>query len=168
MTTYNTKLREYWAKRPGGELNYITVEFNHPDINTVYLVEDLFNDKDFDVDGVTQTFRATSMSVPKVTDQAEDSSQAGTIVFGRIGLLFRQELLKITPLGSLTSITCVLRQYQDSQVTPVYERSLFVGNNGISFDDNNVNVRLAIDNPAKLTKTSQIYDAATWVGLKGL
>lgn len=162
--TYSESQREYWAKRPAStdKIVYLCVSFRHPDIDDQDLVANQFSDKEFG--GIT--YRATAMDVPNVTTQSEDSTQAGAITFGRIGLLFRKELLKITPLGSLTPITVILRQYQGGAL--IYERSLFVAGDGISFNSDTVEVRLAVDNPAKLTREDQFYDAQTWVGLVGV
>ncbi len=167
---YSEQQRQYWVKRPANKSNrqYWTVEFQHPDFGFVRLVRNDIN-KEFDVDGTIQEFTAVVMEVPKVTNQETDSTKAGTIIFGRIGVEFRKKLLMITPLGAITSpITAKLRQYQKDLVLPVYERRLYVGKDGISMTDENVNIRLSIDNPAKLTQELQFYDPSMWVGLRAI
>lgn len=167
--TFSEKQREYWVKRPANIIQFMTVEFQHPDFGFVRLVANQFSSKQFDVDGTLETFDAVSMEVPKVTNQSSDSTRAGTIIFGRIGLAFRKKLLTISPLGSIKDpIIVKLRQYQEDVTLPVYERRLYVAKDGISIDSQNVNVRLSVDNPAKLTQESQFYDPATWIGLKSI
>jgi len=173
MTTpfYSDQQREYWVKRPGDIklFQFWTVEFQHPDFGFVRLVENQFVDKQFDVDGTLETFTAVSMQVPKVTNQETDTTKAGTIIFGRIGIQFRRKLFMITPLGAITSpITVKLRQYQKNLVSPIYERRLYVAKDGISITAENVNVRLSVDNPAKLTQESQFYDPSIWIGLRAI
>ncbi len=167
--TFSQQQREYWVKRPADLLQFMTVEFEHPDFGFVRLVANQFSDKQFDVDATLETFTAVSMDVPKVTNQSTDSTRAGTIIFGRIGIEFRKKLLMITPLGAITDpITVKLRQYQEGVTLPTYERRLYVARDGISIGSENVNVRLSVDNPAKLTQEGQFYDPAVWVGLKAI
>lgn len=167
--TFSQKQREYWVKRPADLLQFMTVEFQHPDFGFVRLVANQFTDKQFDVNGVLETFTAVSMEVPKVTNQSTDSTQAGTVVFGRIGIEFRRKLLQITPLGAIKNpITVKLRQHQEGVTLPTYERRLYVAKNGIAIGSENVNVKLSVDNPAKLTQESQFYDPAVWTGLKSI
>ena len=94
------------------------------------------------------------------------TTKAGTIVFGRIGVNVRQALLSITPIGSLTPIEVTLKQYEDGITLPVYERRLYVDKNGISISADAVNVRLSVNNPAKLTQEDQFYDPAIFKGLQ--
>lgn len=167
--TFSELQREYWVKRPSDLLQFMTVEFQHPDFGFIRLVENQFTDKTFDVDGTPELFTATTMRTPKVTNQETDTTKAGTIVFGRIGLNFRNTLMKITPLGAITSpIQVKLRQYQDGVVEPVYERRLYVANDGITITSENVSVRLSVDNPAVLTEEAQFYNPSVWRGLQNL
>jgi len=167
--TFSQLQRNYWVKRPADLLQFMTVEFQHPDFGFIRLVADQFSNKQFDVDGTLETFTAAAMVTPKVTNQMTDTTRAGTVTFGRIGLKFRQTLLKITPLGAISSpITVKIRQYQDGVTTPVYERRLFVAKDGISIGSDSVSVRLSVSNPAILTQESAFYDPAVWPGLKSL
>lgn len=167
--TFSQKLRNYWVKRPADIVQFMTVEFQHPDFGFIRLVANQFSDRKFDVDGELEDFRAASMVLPKVTNQTTDSTKAGAITFGRIGLEFRRTLLKITPLGAITSpITVKLRQYQEGTVAPVYERKLFVARDGISISSDNVSVKLSIDNPAVLSKEDQFYSPEQWPGLQSI
>lgn len=171
MTTpfYSQEQREYWVKRPGGIAKFMTVEFHHPDFGFIRLVADQFFDVKLSVNGILENFTAVSMDLPNVTNQSTDSTRAGAITFGRIGIEFRKKLMQITPLGSITSpITVRLRQYQEDIVLPIYERRLYVAKDGISIGSESVSVRLSVDNPAKLTQESQFYDPSMWVGLKAI
>lgn len=166
---YSQEQREYWVKRPGGIAKFMTVEFQHPDFGFVRLVANQFSNKLLSVDGVLEIFTAVAMEVPGVTNQETDTTKAGTIIFGRIGIQFRRKLMQITPLGAIKDpITVKLRQYQEDIVSPVYERRLYVAKDGISITAESVNVRLSVDNPAKLTQESQFYDPAVWIGLKSI
>ena len=60
----------------------------------------------------------------------------------------------------------LLRQYEENIVLPIYERRLYVDKNGISINADSVNVRLSVDNPAKLTNEQAFYDPDLWVGLR--
>lgn len=167
--TFSQLQREYWVKRPADLLQFMTIEFQHPDFGFIRLVQDQFSDKIFDVDGSPETFRAASMKLPKVTNQETDTTRAGTVTFGRIGLEFRKELMKITPLGAITSpITAKLRQYQDGVTAPVYSRRLYVAKDGITITSDSVAVQLSVDNPARLTNEAQFYDPAQWRGLQSV
>ena len=167
--TFSQLQREFWVKRPADLLQFMTVEFQHPDFGFVRLVANQFSDKKLDVSGTLEAFTATSMILPKVTNQETDTTKAGAITFGRIGIKFRQTLLKITPLGAISDpITVRLRQYQDGTVTPVYERRLYVAKDGITINSDNVSVRLSVSNPAILTQEDQFYDPAVWPGLQSI
>lgn len=167
--TFSQLQREFWVKRPGNITQFMTVEFQHPDFGFIRLVAEQSISLKFDVDGTLETFNGVAMQVPKVTNQSTDSTRAGTIIFGRIGINFRKKLLEITPLGAITDpITVMLRQYQENITLPVYQRRLYVAKDGISIGSDNVNVRLSVDNPAKLTQESQFYDPAIWIGLKAI
>jgi hypothetical protein len=165
--TFSQLQREYWVTRPSALVQFMTVEFEHPDFGFIRLVSNQFSDKIFDVDGTPETFQAVSMQVPKVTNQETDTTKAGTVTFGRIGLQFRKTLLQITPLGAITSpITVRLRQYQSGVTAPVYERRLYVAKDGITITSENVSVRLSVDNPAILTQEQKFYDPDQWLGLQ--
>ena len=59
--TFSQLQREYYIKRPADLLQFMTVEFQHPDFGFIRLVANQFSDRQFDVDGTLQTFRAASM-----------------------------------------------------------------------------------------------------------
>lgn len=162
MTTYSQSQREYWAKRPADVLKFMVVQFFHPDFGFIRLVANQYSDKVFEGD----TYQAVTMKVPQVTNQTTDTTKAGTIVFGRIGVNVRKALLSITPIGSLTPIEATLKQYEDGIVAPIYERRLYVDKSGISISADAVNVRLSVNNPAKLTQEDQFYDPALFKGLQ--
>lgn len=165
--TFSQLQREYWVRRPADLTQFMTVEFEHPDFGFIRLVANQFSDKVFDVDGTPETFQAVSMEVPKVTNQETDSTKAGTVTFGRIGLQFRKTLLQITPLGAITSpITVRLSQYQDGVTAPVYNRRLYVAKDGITIGSESVSVRLSVSNPAILTQEAAFYDPEQWPGLQ--
>lgn len=167
--TFSQLQREYWVKRPAALLQFMTVEFEHPDFGFIRLVANQFSDKQLDVNGTLETFQAVSMITPKVTNQETDTTKAGTITFGRIGLQFRNTLLEITPLGAITSpIVVRLRQYQNGVTAPVYSRRLYVAKNGITITSENVAVRLSVSNPAILTQESAFYDPFLWPGLRSI
>ncbi len=167
--TFSELQRNYWVRRPADLLQFMTAEFQHPDFGFIRLVQGQFSNKIFDVDGSPETFRAASMTLPKVTNQQTDSTRAGDITFGRIGFEFRKELMKITPLGAITSpITVKLRQYQDGVTAPVYSRRLYVAKDGITITSESVSVRLSVDNPARLTEESSFYDPEQWRGLQSI
>jgi len=167
--TFSQLQREFWVKRPADLLQFMTVEFQHPDFGFVRLVANQFSDKILNVDGTPETFTAAAMILPKVTNQETDTTKAGTITFGRIGIKFRQTLLMITPLGAISDpITVMLRQYQDGVTAPVYSRRLYVAKDGITIGSNNVSVKLSVSNPAILTQEDQFYDPAVWPGLQSI
>lgn len=169
MTTYSQQQREYWHKRPANIIKYMTVEFYHPDFGYIRLVANQFNDKQFLVDGTNETFQAVSMEIPQVTNQTTDTTQASSLVFGRIGIEVRSKLLQITPLGAIKNpIDVVIRQYEqiDNQApTNIYERKLYVNSDGITIGIDSVTVQLSVDNPAKLTNQFAFYDPQVWPGL---
>lgn len=167
--TYSQLQREYWVKRPANVLQFFTAEFFHPDFGFIRLVQDQFSDKVFDVDGTPETFQATSMNIPQVTNQSTDTTRAGTISFGRIGSNVRQKLLLITPLGAINSpIQVKIRQYEDGVVSPIYERRLYVNKNGITINADSVSIQLSVNNPAKITNEGAFYDPSIWTGLRTL
>jgi hypothetical protein len=167
--TYSQLQREYWSKRPADVLQFFTVEFFHPDFGFIRLVQDQFSDRILDVDGTPETFQAAAMEIPQVTNQSTDSTQAGSISFGRIGTQVRQKLLLITPLGAINfPIQVKIRQYQDGVTTAIYERRLFVNKNGITINADAVTVQLSVDNPAKLANEGAFYDPEVWTGLRSI
>tara|TARA_R100000951_G_scaffold91082_3_gene79411 strand:+ start:529 stop:1032 length:504 start_codon:yes stop_codon:yes gene_type:complete len=161
--TYSQDQREYWTKRPADILKYDAVDFYHPDFGNIRLVANQFSDKMLD----GKSYQAVSMEFPQVTNQTTDTTKAGAITFGRIGTKVRQKLLSITPLGGIKHpITATLRQFQGGVVAPIYERRLFVDQNGISINADSVNVKLSVNNPSKLTNKSAFYDPSLWKGLQ--
>lgn len=169
LETYSEKQREYWVKRPANVLQFMTLELFHPDFDFIRLVANQFSNKTFLVGNDLQEFTAVSMVLPAVTNQETDSTRAGAITFGNLGLNFRRELLKITPFGAIMfPITVMLRQYEDGVDEPIYQRRLYVGNNGITISTDNVSIQLSVDNPARLTKQDQFYDPEVWTGLQGV
>jgi len=167
MSNYTVEEAEYLNMRPANVIVYNTAEFYHPDFGHVYLVQDQIFDKQLTVDGVPKTFQATQMKVPDVTAQSTDTTEAGNVNFGNVGLYFREKLAQITPLGAIKyPIECKIRKHKNDSV--IYERSLYVANDGITIDPDNVSVKLSVDNPAKLTTTALFYDPALFVGLQDL
>lgn len=165
--TYSQLQRDYWHKRPADVLQFFTVEFFHPDFGFIRLVQNQYTDKILDVDGTPQTFQAVAMQIPTVTNQSTDSTQAGSISFGRIGTQVRQKLLMITPLGSISfPIQVKIRQYEDGTAAAIYERRLYVNKNGITINADSVSVQLSVDNPAKLANELAFYDPSVWTGLQ--
>ena len=139
--TYSELQREYWHKRPANVLKFFTVEFHHPDFGYTRLVQNQYIDKVFDVDGSLETFQATVMDIPPVTNQSTDTTKAGTINFGRIGAQVRKKLSLITPIGAINyPIQAKIRQYEEGVTSPIYERRLFVNKNGININADNVSV----------------------------
>ena len=164
MTTYSQSQREYWARRPADVLKFKVVVFFHPDFGFIRLVADQYSDKILE----GENHQAVPMKIPEVTNQTTDTTQAGTIIFGRIGVNIRQALRLITPLGALTPIEATIKQYEEGVTLPIYERRLYVDKNGISISADAVNIRLSIDNPAKLTQEAKFYDPAQFKGLQFL
>lgn len=165
VATYSDSQRKYWTQKPAGVTKFMTVEFYHPDFGYIRLVANQFFNEFFDVDGSQEEFQAVSMEVPQVTNQSTDSTQAGSITFGRIGTSVRSSLMSITPLGAIKyPITTTLRQYESG--VNIYQRQLYVGREGISINADSVNVVLSVDNPAKLANEQLFYDPSVWVGLQ--
>lgn len=165
--SYTESQREYWTQRPANVRKDETVEFYHPDFGYIRLVANLFNNKDFMVDGVMQTFTAAEMIVPSATDQGVDTTESGSIKFGRVGQRFRDALLRITPAGAIRhGIRVTLRAYREGVATPIYERVVFVRANGISIGAETVSVALSVDNPAILRNKTRFYDPTIWLGLQ--
>ena len=163
--TYSQEQREYWVKRPADLLKLDTVDFYHPDFGNIRLVANQHTDKILD----GNSYQAVSMDFPQVTNQTTDTTKAGSIKFGRIGTNVRQKLLSITPLGGIKyPITVTLRQFQEGTVTAIYEKELFVDQNGIRINADSVVVALSVDNPSKLTNKTAFYDPKEWVGLQNL
>lgn len=163
---YSEAQREYWAQRPygGAVLKFGTVEFSHPDFGFIRLVGDVAISRELDVNGTLETFQGVAMEMPGVTNQTTDTTQAGTIVFGRIGTDIRRKLMEITPLGAIRfPITTILRQYQNG--VNIYERKLYVNKDGVSINADTVNIRLSVDNPAKLSNETAFYNPDVWIGL---
>jgi len=163
--TYSDAQREYWTKRPADVLKFDTVDFYHPDFGNVRLVANQYSDKVLD----GNSYQAVAMDFPQVTNQTTDSTKAGQIQFGRIGTDIRKKLLEITPLGAIKHpITATLRQFENGVVSPIYERQLYVDQNGVKINADSVIVQLSVDNPSKLTNKSAFYDPALWKGLQNL
>ena len=155
--TYSQAQREYLTKRPANVKQYMTVEFYHPDFGYIRLVKDQYTSKVFE----GETYTAVNMEVPGVTNQTTDTTQAGTIRFGRIGLQTRQKLLMITPLGAIRyPIEVNIRQYEDGIESPIYQRRLYANKNGITIGIESVTVQLSVSNPSKLTNEAAFYDPA--------
>ena len=156
--TYSDNQRKYWTKRPANVLQYLTAEFYHPDFDYIRLVQNQYTDKTFDVDGTNEVFTATSMKIPVVTSQSTDTTQAGSILFGRIGSDVRQKLMMITPMGSINyPIQVTLRHYENGITAPIYERRLYADKNGIAIGADNVSVKLSVNNPAKVLPTAKYF-----------
>lgn len=170
MPTYSDEQRQYFNKRPANVIYYEAVEFYHPDFGYIRLVGNQYKDKAFSVDSVSQTFQAVSMQVPTVTNQSTDDTQAGTIVFGRIGVDVRKKLEMITPSGAINyPISARLLQYRsDDLTTPVYDRTVYVDTDGILINQESVNIKLAVSNPAKRTRKDLFYDPSIFVGLQSI
>ncbi len=163
--SYSDEQREYWTKRPANVIRLLTVQFYHPDFGYIRLVANQFCNKELDVDGDLQEFQAVAMEVPEVTAQSTDSTQAGSISFGRIGTTVREKLMSITPLNSiLYPINVRVSQYEDGSI--VYDRNLYAAPEGIAINNNSVNIQMTVDNPAKLTNEQKFYAAADWPGLE--
>ena len=163
--TYSQAQREYWVKRPADILKFDTVDFYHPDFGNIRLVANQHTDKILG----GSSYQAVAMDFPQVTNQTTDTTKAGSIKFGRIGTSVRQKLLSITPLGGIKyPITATLRQFQEGTVEPIYERQLFIDQNGIRINADSVIISLSVDNPSKLTNKSAFYDPALWLGLQNL
>ncbi|PHR55967.1 MAG: hypothetical protein COA43_14715 [Robiginitomaculum sp.] len=158
---YSQQQKEFLAKRPADVIQYDTVEFFHPDFGYIRLLANQFSDQVFE--GVS--YQAASMQLPKVTSQSTDDTRAGSVIFGRIGVIVRQKLLQITPLGAIKyPIKATLRQFQSGVKT--YERRLYVGRDGVSIGVDNAEFRLSVDNPAKLANEGAFYDPSVFLGLQ--
>lgn len=156
---------EYYNKKNSAEAQYLTIEFFADDIEPIRLVANQTFDKQFYVDGQLKTFKGVSMSLPAVTNQESLSSKAGTVNFGRIA----NELIPILkgrdPLDSLNPIFATQRNYIESKPEPIYTRTTNVASNGISMDKDNVSIKLAVDNPAKISLPVKFYDPSVFIGL---
>ena len=163
--TYSESQRKYWTQRPAKIVKFDTVDFYHPDFGNIRLVANQFSDKILN----GESYQAVSMEFPQITNQTTDTTQAGTIQFGRIGTNVRKKLLEITPFGAIKyPITATLRQFENGITLPIYERTLFVDQSGIRIGSEAVTVQLSVDNPSKLTNKSAFYDPALWKGLQNL
>jgi len=162
---YTQAQKQFIHKRPKNVTLYETVEFNHDDFGSIYLVANQVFTKSFTVNGVSTEFRPVNMTIPSSTDIRADSSAAGVIKFGRIGNDIRDKLKQITPSGRLKPIRAVIRVYQSGLTNPTFEKHLFVADNGISRDESSVAVQLSFDNPALITQQKYFYDPSIFVGL---
>lgn len=165
---YSDEQKQYFIKRPANVLYYEAVQFYHPDFGYIRLVGNQYKDKAFTIDSSSESFQAVSMEVPTVTNQSTDNTQAGTIIFGRIGVDVRNKLKMITPSGSVNyPIEARLLQFRSDDLTgPVYDRTVYVDNDGIVINQDTVNIKLAVKNPAKATRKDLFYDPAIFVGLQ--
>ena len=162
---YSQEQREYWTKRPADVLKFDTVDFFHPDFGNIRFVANQHSDKILD----GNSYQAVAMDFLQINNQTTDTTKSGTIQFGRIGTQARQKLLSITPLGGIKyPITATLRQFQEGITLPIYERQLFVDQNGIRINADSVTIQLSVDNPSKLTNKSAFYDPTLWKGLQNL
>lgn len=160
---YTQEQKEFLAQRPANVITYEAVEFAHIDFGTIRLVANQFSDQVFE----GNTYQAVSMRVPKTTSQGADSTRAGSVVFGRIGTQVRSLMLQITPANSInTPITATIIHFQNG--TRIYERRLYVDINGVTITSDNVEFKLSVDNPAKLSNQIAFYDPSLFIGLQSL
>ena len=161
--TYSASQRQYWAQRPANKIKYMTVSFYHPDFGYIRLVANQFTEKTFD----GNVYQPVAMSLPEVTNQNSDETQAGDVVFGRIGQQVKEKLEMITPVGAIKyPIEVTLSQYEAGVL--IYTRLVYVASNGISIGSDNVSVKLSVDNIARLTNKKAFYDPIVWRGLRTL
>ena len=158
---YLSEQVEYYNRKPSDVAQYDTVTFEADDIPTIRLVANQPFDKTFQ----GQVYRGVKMSVPSVAEQTSETSKQGTLVFGRIGNELIPVLRNRDPLQSSNPIKATLRLYKEGVTEPIYQRVAYVPNDGISYDADSVNIKLAMDNPSKLSIPSLSYDPTVWRGL---
>ena len=85
-TFYSDSQRKYWTQKPADVLKFKTVEFYHPDFGYIRLVANQFSDKTLN----GNLYQAASMDIPETTNQTSDTTKAGSLRFGRIGMNIRE------------------------------------------------------------------------------
>lgn len=162
---YLSEQVEFYNKKPRDIIQYNTVEFSADDLDTVRLVANQHFNKQFYVDGILQTFTAVSMKMPNVSNQNSDTSTQSTLYFGRISNVLLPILRERDPLLSHNPITATMRMYRSDQDDPIYTLSAYIPKDGITYDGDNVNIKLSADNPSRLGLPTLFYDPAIWTGL---
>ena len=76
----------------------------------------------------------------------------------------------IRPSGAINyPISARLLQYRsDDLTTPVFDRTVYVDTDGILINQESVNIKLAVSNPAKRTRKDLFYDPSIFVGLQSI
>ncbi len=163
--TYSDQQRAYLTQRPANVIQWMTAELFHPDAGYIRLVRNEVFSKTFE----GEVFTGVPMELPGVTNQLTDTTQAGTMQFGRVGLQTMQYLLAITPRGAITHpINVRIRTYEKDIESPIYDRLVYANSNGISIGEESVTVQLSVSNPSKLTNEDTFYDPAIFKGLENL
>lgn len=163
---YTQEQLEYLQKRPADATFYETVTFSHPAIGDIRLVANQFRAFNFLVDSVSQEFKPVSMSIPNAQNQNSKIDDAGSIKFGRIGMMFRKEMRKVTRYTGFDQLKATIAIYSAEFSEPVRVDELLVPKSGIAINEEAVTVKLTLDNPAMITKKERSYLPEIFVGLE--
>lgn len=110
--------------------------------------------------GTMETFRIARVEMPDTTTQDVNSTELGQINLSRVGYAMMEYLEPIQQFGVKPSdavITCRIATYINPNSKPIYSQNVYVAENGISLDAENVTLKLQFENPAKIA-ISKYYD----------
>ncbi len=169
---YTQEQLQLYNTKPIDAVQYSTMQFSNPIIGVKRLVaagpNGPFTNKSFMVNGVLEEFQCVAAEVPDVTSQATTDLSLGTIKLGRVASQMRAYLNEIGRFALIPEdkvIECKLAIYSTTQSEPIYERVVYVGENGISINENDVNITLEFDNPSK-ARFTPFYDTEVYTGLR--
>jgi hypothetical protein len=124
-----------------GELNLLVSGVNGP-----------YKAMNFIDDGVVKLFTPVRANVPNTSDQDVSSNVVCRVQIGSVSSQAFEYIMSIIegsvkPFDKL--ITARLAVYESSGGDPIFARNLYVGADGISMSQTDVELTLEIDNPAK-------------------
>lgn len=164
---YTDEQLAFFNTKPSNIAKFNTVEFSNIIAGQKRILACGTNGpyKDMVFEGLT--YQAVRCEIPDVTTQDTENNSVGQITFSRIGTETRQYLRLINagivvPADAVIDVT--IRIYQEGITNPIYERKVYVGQNGISIDQENVTVSLQVDNPSKITYIP-FYSPDVYTGL---
>lgn len=169
---YTNEQLQRFNQRPANTPKYNTIQFYNAIAGYKRILVAGSNgpyfDKDFMVSGQMETFQAVSCEIPDVTSQDTDSNNVGSIRFGRIGTDVVEYLQAIDSgvlIPSDTVIEVRLALYEGESTTPMFERIVYVGKDGVSIGSQSVSINLQVDNPAKIQYVP-FYNTDDYIGLE--
>ena len=169
---YSQEQLEIYNVKPSGVVQYNTMQFYNPIVGYKRLLASGPNgpyaNRSFSVDGVEHEFECVRADVPDTTTQDPTDVRLGTVKLARAATQMREYMSQISKFAITPEdkvIECVLSIYSSRDTEPMYTRKVYVGSDGISIDENDVNINLEFDNPSK-SRFGPFYDITEYTGLQ--